>query len=98
MRTSISISNHAWTQDFFAEVLVSLVDRRPYGRVSVSTRARRNLIERHIRQYMEITGFRRMPTFGGLHQVSLYQGKAVATAYLNTLENAFGNQLRRIVN
>jgi hypothetical protein len=39
-----------------------------------------------------------MPNFGGPHQVSLYQGKAVATAYLNTVENGFGNQLRRIVN
>jgi ABC-type transporter MlaC component len=86
------------TKEFFAKVFLSLVQRQTRRRLSASTQTRRNIVERHFQEYVDITGFRRMPSFGGVNQISQYQGKAIEGAYLNNVQNGFGNQLRRVVN
>jgi hypothetical protein len=58
---------------------------------------RHNIVSRHFQEYVDITGFCRLPSFGGANQILQYQGNVIEMAYLNNVQNGFGNQLRRAV-
>jgi hypothetical protein len=85
------------TREFFAEIFLSLARRRQLTRNSLQTSQYRDLIMSCLPYYCMVSGYRPI-VLPQATQIAFYQGTAVATCYLNTTMNGFGQQLRRIVN
>jgi hypothetical protein len=86
------------TKDFFVEVFLSLTTRdRNDERCSTQTLYYRRFIDTGINYYFMISGYRRIE-LQAAQQIALFQANTVVTAYLNSIMNGFGQQLRRVVN
>ncbi|CEP14011.1 hypothetical protein [Parasitella parasitica] len=84
---------------FFQEVWLSRTapsqrGERPPGQ---ETRARRAMIAVHPKDYLNASGYH-LPEFKYALQSAIHEAEKMYTAYIVSIKNTFGNQLRRVAN
>ena len=85
------------TTKFFYEVFLCLTTRRARVGVAHETAERRRLINEYMPAYMEASGFRLVDLRTADH-IATYEAKSICTAYLNNVQEHFGEHVRGTVN
>ncbi|KAJ2618622.1 hypothetical protein GGI26_006469, partial [Coemansia sp. RSA 1358] len=84
-------------QNFFSEVFQHLTGREEWPNVAKKTKRWRDLIKRHLPDYMAVTGIEPI-ALRALGQAIGYEATKIKTAYLNNIKMRSGQHLRCAIN
>jgi hypothetical protein len=85
------------SDDFFREILLSLTSSNRRDPRKETKKKFRELIQNNIGNYMEASAFVPVQIIN-FDQIAAYESTKMTTAYLNNIENQFGNFIRRSIN